>query len=230
MHSRLTTSPLPPLPFPAPPPLSGAQDFFVQMAIQLAYFRMHGEPVATYETGHTRAFYHGRTETIRACSSESVAFCKAMTESSTSQADAFLALRAALQAHGEYAQLALSGRACDRHLLGLYIAAHFLGMQPRPAIFTDVAYKKSGGGGNFVVSSSNVGYTPLFGGFAPMVKHGYGACYSILDSRINISTSSWNVCPHTDCTKFGEHLVRALIDLQHLCIAANPPLEQPSKL
>lgn len=38
-------------------------DFFVQMAIQLAHWRLHKEFVATYETGHTRLFYHGRTET-----------------------------------------------------------------------------------------------------------------------------------------------------------------------
>jgi hypothetical protein len=34
-----------------------------QMAIQLAHWRVHGEAVATYETAHTRLFYHGRTET-----------------------------------------------------------------------------------------------------------------------------------------------------------------------
>lgn len=206
-------------------------DFFVQMAIQLAYHRLHGEPACTYETGHTRAFYHGRTETIRACSSESVAFCEAMAERGASAEARYAALRAAIKAHGEYATLALSGRACDRHLLGLYIAAVMSGMTPRPAIFTDTAYKKSGGGGNFLISTSNVGYTPLFGGFAPMHKEGYGACYSILDSRINISTSSWNTAKRgTDCAKLGEQLIRALIDLQQLCIAANPPLAQPSKL
>jgi len=205
-------------------------DFFVQMALQLTYFRLHGECVATYETGHTRAFYHGRTETIRTCSSESVTFCRTMQDSSKSAEDRFEALKNAISAHGDYATRALSGTACDRHLLGLQIAAYLSGTSPRPAIFTDTAYKKSGGGGNFVLSTSNVGYTPLFGGFAPMTKHGYGACYSILDSRINISTSSWNSCEHTDCQKFGESLVRALIDLQQLCIAANPPLPPPSKL
>lgn len=203
----------------------------MQMAIQLAHHRMHGEPAATYETGHTRAFYHGRTETIRACSVESVAFCRAMAEAGARRADALKALHAAIAAHGEYAQRALSGRACDRHLLGLYIAAHLSGMSPRPAIFTDTAYRKSGGGGSFVISTSNVGYTPLFGGFAPMNKEGYGVCYSILDSRVNISTSSWNTCARTDCHKFGQQLVKALIDMQQLCIAESPPPAQgPSKL
>jgi len=153
-----------------------------------------------------------------------------MENSAGTTEDKFGALKAAIAAHGEYATRALSGRACDRHLLGLQIAAYLSGMSPRPAIFTDTAFKKSGGSGNFVVSTSNVGYTPLFGGFAPMVKHGYGANYSILDSRINISTSSWNSCPHTDCHRFGEQVVRALIDLQQLCISANPPLPPPSKL
>lgn len=40
-----------------------------QMAIQLAHWRLHKEAVATYETAHTRLFYHGRTETSElACS------------------------------------------------------------------------------------------------------------------------------------------------------------------
>jgi len=35
-------------------------DIMVQLALQLAYFRLYGEPCGTYETGHTRMFYHGR--------------------------------------------------------------------------------------------------------------------------------------------------------------------------
>lgn len=59
-------------------------DFFVQQAIQLAYRRLHGKHVATYETAHTRLFYHGRTETIRVCSEESVAFTTAMLDEDAS--------------------------------------------------------------------------------------------------------------------------------------------------
>ncbi|KAJ1669190.1 Carnitine O-acetyltransferase mitochondrial, partial [Spiromyces aspiralis] len=55
-------------------------DAFVQMALQLAYYRLHGQPCATYETASTRAFLHGRTETIRSCSSESLAFTKAFDD------------------------------------------------------------------------------------------------------------------------------------------------------
>ena len=53
-------------------------DGVVQMAIQLAYIRLHGGPAKTYESAQTRQFRLGRTETIRSCSTEAVAFAKAM--------------------------------------------------------------------------------------------------------------------------------------------------------
>lgn len=53
-------------------------DAFVQLALQFAYYKMFGQPCATYESGSTRKFYHGRTETIRSCTSAALAFCQAM--------------------------------------------------------------------------------------------------------------------------------------------------------
>jgi hypothetical protein len=47
------------------------------MAFQLAYKRMYGTTVATYESASTSGFLHGRTETIRPASFESVAFVDA---------------------------------------------------------------------------------------------------------------------------------------------------------
>lgn len=52
-------------------------DGFLQMAYQLAYYRQHGEPCATYESASTRMFKLGRTETVRSCSVDTVAFTKA---------------------------------------------------------------------------------------------------------------------------------------------------------
>jgi len=56
---------------------------YIQIAIQLAYYRTHGKPATTYCTATTRRFYHGRTETCRACTPESVQFAKAVTEGNT---------------------------------------------------------------------------------------------------------------------------------------------------
>lgn len=41
----------------------------------------------------------------------------------------------------------------------------------------------SGGGGNFVLSTSLVGYTTVLGAVAPMVHPGYGFFYRIRDDR-----------------------------------------------
>ena len=82
-----------------------------------------------------------------------------------------------------------------------YVAAVMGGGEPLP-VFTDRAFKKSGMGGNFRLSTSNVGYTPQFGGFAPMTPDGYGACYALLEGRINIGVSAWRSCA-LDCAKFA---------------------------
>lgn len=57
--------------------LKCSPDGFLQMAYQLAYYRQHGEPCATYESASTRMFKLGRTETVRSCSVDTVAFTKA---------------------------------------------------------------------------------------------------------------------------------------------------------
>ena len=45
----------------------------------------------------------------------------------------------------------LTGQGVDRHMLGLLVAAHLSGEQP--AIFSDPAFKRSGGGGNDAISN-----------------------------------------------------------------------------
>ena len=55
---------------------------YIQLAIQLAYYRTHGKAAPTYCTATTRKFYRGRTETCRPCVLENVEFAKAMTDGS----------------------------------------------------------------------------------------------------------------------------------------------------
>lgn len=53
-----------------------APDALVQMALQLAYYRLHHECPPTYESASTRVFARGRTETIRTLSEESKEMCE----------------------------------------------------------------------------------------------------------------------------------------------------------
>uniref|UniRef100_A0A8C1DD58 Peroxisomal carnitine O-octanoyltransferase n=2 Tax=Cyprinus carpio TaxID=7962 RepID=A0A8C1DD58_CYPCA len=53
-------------------------DTFVQLALQLAYYRLHGKSGSCYETATTRRFFHGRTETMRPCTVEAQHWCRTM--------------------------------------------------------------------------------------------------------------------------------------------------------
>lgn len=59
-------------------------DAYIQMAMQLAWYRTRGSFTATYETALTRLFLHGRTETIRTLTSESRRFVLAMCDDNVS--------------------------------------------------------------------------------------------------------------------------------------------------
>lgn len=58
-------------------------DAFYQMVLQLAYYRLHKKVTATYETGSTRKYLHGRTDTIRTCSVDTKALVEAWHDPKT---------------------------------------------------------------------------------------------------------------------------------------------------
>lgn len=69
----------------------------MQMALQLAYYRMHKKVVLTYESATTRLYYQGRTETIRPVSEYSVAFIRAMDDPDVSKEDIKKVLKQAIE-------------------------------------------------------------------------------------------------------------------------------------
>lgn len=194
-------------------------DTFVQLAIQLAYYRLHRKPAPTYETGQTRQFYHGRTETIRSCTMESVAWCKAMFDGNADKSTKMRLFREAYTSHDSLMRDAVNGQGIDRHLLGLQLIAASEGL-PTPAIYTDKAWTASGGGGNFVLSTSCVGFSSILGGCAAMVKDGYGAFYSIEDNRINFVIATFTTSEVTDAKKFQHSLDESFRDMKHLLLTS----------
>lgn len=73
---------------------------------------------------------------------------------------------------------ARSGRGIDRHLFGLWCAAYDADIDI-PDLYDDALYKRSGGGGNFVLSTSTLGYTINNGFVAPMCQDGYSLFYTM---------------------------------------------------
>ncbi|KAK9513785.1 hypothetical protein VZT92_027291 [Zoarces viviparus] len=190
-------------------------DAFVQLAMQLAYQRIHKRPGSCYETAMTRKFYHGRTETMRPCTQEAVNWCEAMMDPTCDVAAKRKAMLLAFNKHNKLMAEAQDGRGFDRHLFGLCLIAKEEG-RPTPELFMDPLYAKSGGGGNFVLSSSLVGYTTVLGAVAPMVHHGYGFFYRIRDDRIVISISAWNSCRETDAASLFNNFCSSLHEMFHL--------------
>uniref|UniRef100_A0A8C3KT96 Peroxisomal carnitine O-octanoyltransferase n=1 Tax=Calidris pygmaea TaxID=425635 RepID=A0A8C3KT96_9CHAR len=188
-------------------------DTFVQLALQLAYYKCHGRPGCCYETAMTRRFYHGRTETIRSCTMEAVAWCKSMLDPSASvNSEIYFN-------HNVFRSICIYLTGFDRHLLGLLLIAQEQGL-PVPELYMDNAFTASGGGGNFVLSTSLTGYTRLSGSALPMVEHGYGFFYSIRDDRILITCSSWKSCPETDAEVLCRTVFQCFQDMLQLTVAA----------
>ena len=127
-------------------------DTYFQVALQLAHYRDQGHVVATYETATTRAYFHGRTETVRSCTAEALKFIQAL-ESGTSPQKTLLSLFLdACKAHQSLVKDATFGKGVDRHLLALRMQAYETGLTD-VEFFTDPAYTRST---TFNLSTSNV--------------------------------------------------------------------------
>lgn len=195
-------------------------DTFVQLALQLAYYRLHGRPGCCYETAMTRFFYHGRTETVRSCTVEAIRWCQSMQDPSASVLERQQKMLQAFEKHNKMMKDCSSGKGFDRHLLGLSLIAKEEGL-PVPELFTDPLFSRSGGGGNFVLSTSLIGYLRVQGVVVPMMHSGYGVFYHIRDDRFVVACSAWKSCAETDPEKLIQLLFQAFQDMMQLMNAAH---------
>lgn len=157
-------------------------DAFVQVAMQLATYRLWGEQGGTYEATQVRPFLHGRTETTRAVSTESAAVCEAfglipaMDEHDASiRKKKIQLLRDAATAHVKYIGQAAQAAGVDRHFFGLSMLAG--DNAPLPDLYKDPVFLRSK---RWRVSTSHLTHPKLDGwGYGPVVGDGVGLAYSI---------------------------------------------------
>lgn len=191
-------------------------DGFIQLAIQLAYYKLHGRVSPMYESASTRLFYKGRTETIRSTTIESHEFLKAFSKKDGSVTNTQLndLIRKAVEKHRNYTLEAINAQGVDRHLLGLKLLAIENKFDPLPTIFTDYAYDRSF---HFSLSSSQVpsNYSMALS-FGPVVEDGYGVCYNPQEEQIIFSISSFNSCWETSTSRFINALDESLMQLKHI--------------
>ncbi|XP_037949237.1 peroxisomal carnitine O-octanoyltransferase [Teleopsis dalmanni] len=177
-------------------------DSFVQVVVQLAYALMHDEIAPIYETALMRHYYNGRTETLRSCTSEVYKFLKTFRNPKSTNAEIVNDFRNAVEHHKFMMNEARKGHGVDRHLFGLWCIAYENKIDI-PEFYEDPLYAKSGGGGNFVLSTSTLGFTANVGFVAPMTLDGYGVFYSITSDAIYISTTVLRDSTKTSAHKFN---------------------------
>ncbi|KNC54745.1 carnitine palmitoyltransferase I [Thecamonas trahens ATCC 50062] len=200
-------------------------DAFVQMALQLAYYRdSGGKHVLTYEAASTRLFRNGRTETIRSCTKDAAHFVRLMESGTADKANIAAALRTAIAQHGKLTRNAMTGRGVDRHIFGLLVVA--MGLE-RESEFLSEAMKAK-----WTLSSSQqparqtTRWNPnkpvdavrlsLGGGFGPVDRDsGYGVSYLVGGaSSIAFHVSSCRSSGKTNSTRFIGHIDQALNDMR----------------
>lgn len=160
-------------------------DSFIQMLIQLAYFKLTGTLRPTYESASTRKFFKGRTETCRSVSKEALEFVKTWEDPLKSNSDKIIAFRSAIKSHGQYIQKASIGEGVDRHLFGLKQMAG----SEIPEIFKDPIFNYSQ---YWYLSTSQLSSNNFNGyGWAPVVPEGLGLAYMINNDWIHINITCY---------------------------------------
>ncbi|CAL8343159.1 unnamed protein product [Lota lota] len=188
-------------------------DAFVQLALQLAYFRMYNMCCSTYESASLRMFKYGRTDAIRSTTLESSTFVQAMDDPTKQNTEKIALLRQAVQTHRQMTKDAIHGQAIDRHLLGLRLQG-IEDLTSMPEIFMDTSYAVAQ---HFNLSTSQVGSrTDCVMCFGPAVPDGYGVCYNPMEEHVNLAVTAFNSCEETHAAKYSTAVEKALLDMRDL--------------
>ncbi|XP_028162157.1 carnitine O-palmitoyltransferase 1, liver isoform [Ostrinia nubilalis] len=198
-------------------------DAFIQLVLQLSYYRDAGRFCLTYEASMTRMFREGRTETVRPCTIESSAWVKAMVDPNVSVEERMDLFVKASQRHQLGYQDAMSGRGIDRHLFCLYVVSKYLELE---SPFLQEVFNEPW---RLSTSQTPHGQTSLLdlkkhpkcmsagGGFGPVADDGYGVSYIIVgEDTLFFHVSSKRSCPITSSSNFVQQIERSLKDVQDL--------------
>jgi len=184
-------------------------DAVMQMAFQVAFHRLTGQTVASYESCSTSAFRHGRTETIRPATVETLALSRALNARERPPRGELRQLMvAAAKRQGELTVNAAKGQGCDRHLFALRLLAEEL-EGSLPEFYTEHAWAPFN---RFRISTSTLS-TPYVetGGFGAVEPDGFGIGYSIRDHDLGAMVS--NFPAYSDVEGFVDCLETTFRDL-----------------
>jgi len=192
-------------------------DAYVQMAMQLATYRLWGEQGGTYEATQVRPFLHGRTETTRTVSPASEAFIKQMglrpkrdELDADKRGEKINLLRDAVSSHVKYIGSAAKAMGVDRHFLGLLLEVQ--DGESSPDLFSHPLYAVSK---TWRVSTSHLTH-PRFDswGYGEVTPDGVGLAYSIHPNHCMFCISALK--RHGWPERLSALLEEALLEMQTL--------------
>lgn len=135
----------------------------------LAYYRLYGKIVCTYEPVLTKQFHHGRTEAMRTATPEAAEFCRTWCNQVSTKSQKLEALRKATKAHSRLVKESAAGKGVDRHLFALKCIAERNGLSA--PFFESRPWNMLN---HSVLSTSNCGNPSLrLFGFGPVVSDGF---------------------------------------------------------
>lgn len=203
-------------------------DAFIQMALQLAYYKDSGNKFAlTYESSMTRLFLHGRTETVRSFTQETKEFVLAMNDPNATAQEKFEKIKASANTHQKLYRDCMSGKGIDRHLFSLYIVCRGQGHDSpflksaltMPWTLSTSQQPQSQMDRGFDISIPEVLETlSPGGGFGPVSDDGYGVSYMVPgDSILYFHVSSKKSSSHTDSDRYMQNIFWALSEMKKVC-------------
>jgi len=205
-------------------------DAFLQMTLQLTFFRNQKKFALTYEASMTRLFREGRTETVRSCTDQSCAFVWAMLDPKQTREERARLLRIACERHQQLYRDAMCGKGVDRHLFALYVVKRYL---EEESPFLDKIFPPT-----YLLSTSQtpinqcddevkeasagqkVRFVSAGGGFGPVADRGYGVSYIIAgEDQISFHISSKPSAENTSSSGFRDDLKESLREMRALFAA-----------
>mmetsp|Transcript_28933 Transcript_28933/g.66951 ORF Transcript_28933/g.66951 Transcript_28933/m.66951 type:complete len:748 (+) Transcript_28933:57-2300(+) len=189
-------------------------DAFIQLALQLAYYRSHKKLPYTLELAHTRQFRGGRTEHVRCLSDDTVAFVLAHEQLAPSANETKVHLLVqACAAHAHAVRDAMNGDGCDRHLLALSVLAQNASMDI--PMFSDPAFNSTC---QLYTAQAPVQRGPGGGLGLPNLNDGvYAVSYLVKDDNLYFHITCRTVPGVSNAVSLGQAIDQALLDMQALC-------------
>jgi carnitine O-palmitoyltransferase 1 len=198
-------------------------DAFIQMALQMAYYKDAGRFSLTYEASMTRLYLEGRTETVRPCTIEAAAFVQSMMDPNATKEERKRLLKIATDKHVMSYKDSMIGKGIDRHLFCLYVVSRG---KELPSPFLDSVISEQWKLSTSQTPTQQTGRIDFNnfpnkispgGGFGPVAKDGYGVSYIIPGDYIfYFHVSSFKSSPHTDSRRFCNHIQSSMDEMTSL--------------